>query len=61
MYEKEVALYKSGKEVIVLRNIKITSCLVVLALFAGSFFLGRFAAQVAPTVSSAIQDRNSVV
>ncbi len=55
MYEKEVALYKSGKEVIVLRNIKITSCLVVLALFAGSFFLGRFAAQVAPTVSSAIQ------
>ncbi len=55
MYEKEVALYKSGKEVIVLRNIKITSCLVVLALFAGSFFLGQFAAQVAPTVSSAIQ------
>ncbi|MCI9493884.1 MAG: delta-lactam-biosynthetic de-N-acetylase [Lachnospiraceae bacterium] len=38
-----------------LRNIKITSCLVVLALFAGSFFLGQFAAQVAPTVSSAIQ------
>lgn len=38
-----------------LRNIKITTCLAVLVLFAGSFFLGRFAAQVAPTISSAIQ------
>ena len=36
-------------------NRKLISCIAVLALFASSFFLGRFAAQVAPTISSAIQ------
>ena len=36
-------------------NRKLISCIAVLALFASSFFLGRFAAQVAPTIGSAIQ------
>lgn len=45
---------KSKKGVNALRKIKLTSCILVLALFAGSFFLGRFTAQVAPVISSAI-------
>ena len=38
-----------------LRKIKISSCLALFVLFAGSFVLGRLAAQIAPTISSAIQ------
>lgn len=38
-----------------MQKFKLTSCVLVLVLFAGSFFLGRFAAQVAPTVSTAIK------
>lgn len=38
-----------------MRKIKISSCLALFVLFAGSFVLGRLAAQIAPTISSAIQ------
>ena len=38
-----------------LRKIKISSCLALFVLFAGSFVLGRLAAQIAPTISSANQ------
>lgn len=38
-----------------MRKIKLSSCLLVLVIFAGSFLLGQTAARIVPTVSSAIQ------
>ncbi|MCI9532937.1 MAG: delta-lactam-biosynthetic de-N-acetylase [Lachnospiraceae bacterium] len=38
-----------------LRKVKGTSVVIVLALFVASFFLGRYAAQVAPVAGKAIQ------
>ena len=38
-----------------LKNVKGTSVVIVLFLFAASFFLGRFAAQIAPVASGAVQ------
>lgn len=38
-----------------MRKIKLSSCLLVLVIFAGSFLLGQTAARIVPTVSSSIK------